>query len=302
MNIEKKENYENEMNLNGIDTFSGYIVTKKKEVPQSVANNITRFNIKPDDRVFIIVNANKTANGERLITRYSDFAGKVEQILESFECTYEDMDIVRADFCFNSRDDSFNDYQKLHRLLLSCLAIAYKYQNCYQSCDLWDYTPLSVAIKKDDSEAENYNKYRASGGRDESKNRLELRSRRMSGTTIEEQFLNRWFERLDKARMCFDAVQMKCNDHLEKLYKDDLAKPKRERNYLSLTAFLMQYRESIYTRKQMINLLSRFDEVVNPTKKADKFKEKHKIEYFSKSDLTHIINVLKKKTREYFEI
>ena len=93
---------------------------------------------------------------------------------------------------------------------------------------------------------------------------------------------------------------MESNYHLERLYKKDLTKPKKERDYISLNAFLMQYREAIYCRGQMIDLLSRFDEVKNPKKKADRFKEKHKIEYFSQSDLNKIIDVLREKTEEYF--
>ena len=89
-------------------------------------------------------------------------------------------------------------------------------------------------------------------------------------------------------------------EHLEQLYKRDIAKPPKERNYLSLNAFLLQHKEAIYTRKQMIDLVSRFEEVGNPTKKADKFKDKHRIEYFSQKDLDYIIGILKKKTSEYF--
>ena len=122
----------------------------------------------------------------------------------------------------------------------------------------------------------------------------------MSGTTIEYQFMSKWFERLEKARKQFKNVQMESNYHLERLYKKDLAKPKKERDYISLNAFLMQYREAIYCRGQMIDLLSRFDEVKNPKKKADRFKEKHKIEYFSQADLNQIIDVLREKTEEYF--
>ena len=122
----------------------------------------------------------------------------------------------------------------------------------------------------------------------------------MSGSTIEYQFMEKWFERLDKAQKVFEDVQKEYNDHLEKLYKDDLRKPSKERDYLSLNAFLLQYKECIYTRKQMIDLVRRFEEVKNPVKKANKFKENHKIEYFSKKDLEYIIKILKKKTTEYF--
>lgn len=304
MNIEKRNDYEKKMILNGIDTLSGYIYRQvsEKDMENGVKWNINQCNYQTDkERTYLLINPNKNGKSERLITKYSEFVEKMNFILSSLGADLNELDVIRADFCFNSTDKTtYNSYQKLHRLIISCLAKAYKYKNCYVSCDLWDFERLSVAIKKDDSEIENYNKDRQSEGTDESANRLELRSKRMSGTTIEYQFMTKWFERLDKARKCFDEVQMESNNHLEKLYKKDLNKPPKERNYLSLNAFLLQYKEAIYTRKQMIDLVSRFEEVKNPTKKADKFKENHKIEYFSQKDLDYIIQVLKDKATEYF--
>lgn len=305
MNIQKRNEYEKTMSLNGIDTLSGYVpdVVTYKDMRNGIKENISKCNYQPDkERTYIVVNPNKKAGStEKLITKYSEFVEKMSYILSSMDRTLDDMDVIRADFCFNSTDiSSYHSYQKLHRLIISCLAKAYKYKNCYVSDSLWNFERLSVAIKKDDSEIENYNKYRESDGKDESTNRLELRSKRMSGTTIEYQFMTKWFERLDKAQKLFEDVQKEYNDQLEKLYKDDLQKPPKERNYLSLNAFLLQYKECIYARKQMIDLVGRFDEVKNPTKKADKFKDNHKIEYFSKKDLEYIIKVLKKKTVEYF--
>ena len=305
MNIQKKLEYPEKMNLYGIDTLSGYIPRKVKESEynQSTAKvNINQCNYKVDEeKTYLLINPNKQGEGENLITKYSDFVKKMEHILDSVGADLTEYDVIRADFCFNSTDTStYNSYQKLHRLLISCLAKAYKYKNCYVSCGLWDFERLSIAIKKDDSEVENYNKHKESEGKDESANRLEFRSKRMSGTSIEYQFITKWFERLDKARNCFNDVQTEYNNHLERLYKNDIAKPPRERSYLSLNAFLLQHKETIYTRKQMIDLLSRFDEVKNPTKRADKFKDKHRIEYFSQKDLEYIIEVLKDKTKQYF--
>lgn len=305
MNIQKKLEYPEKMNLYGIDTLSGYIPRKVKETEynQSTAKvNINQCNYKVDEeKTYLLINPNKQGEGESLITKYSDFVKKMEHILNSVGADLDEYDVIRADFCFNSTDTStYNSYQKLHRLLISCLAKAYKYKNCYVSCGLWDFERLSIAIKKDDSEVENYNKHKESEGKDESANRLEFRSKRMSGTSIEYQFMTKWFERLDKARNCFNDVQTEYNNHLERLYKNDIAKPPRERSYLSLNAFLLQHKETIYTRKQMIDLLSRFDEVKNPTKRADKFKDKHRIEYFSQKDLEYIIEVLKDKTTQYF--
>lgn len=305
MNIHKKLEYPDKMNLYGIDTLSGYIPRKVKESEYNQSTtkvNINQCNYKVDEeKTYLLINPNKQGEGESLITKYSDFVKKMEHILDSVGADLTEYDVIRADFCFNSTDTStYNSYQKLHRLLISCLAKAYKYKNCYVSCGLWDFERLSIAIKKDDSEVENYNKHKESEGKDESANRLEFRSKRMSGTSIEYQFMTKWFERLDKARNCFNDVQTEYNNHLERLYKNDIAKPPRERSYLSLNAFLLQHKETIYTRKQMIDLLSRFDEVKNPTKRADKFKDKHRIEYFSQKDLEYIIEVLKEKTTQYF--
>jgi hypothetical protein len=305
MNIQKKLEYPEKMNLYGIDTLSGYIPRRVKETEYNMSTakvNINQCNYKVDEeKTYLLINPNKQGEGESLITKYSDFVKKMEHILDSVGVDLNEYDVIRADFCFNSTDTStYNSYQKLHRLLISCLAKAYKYKNCYVSCGLWDFERLSIAIKKDDSEVENYNKHRESEGKDESANRLEFRSKRMSGTSIEYQFMTKWFERLDKARNCFNDVQTEYNNHLESLYKNDIVKPPRERSYLSLNAFLLQHKETIYTRKQMIDLLSRFDEVKNPTKRADKFKDKHRIEYFSQKDLEYIIEVLKEKTTQYF--
>lgn len=302
MRIDKREAYAETMTLNGIDTLSGY-VPGKVESTKEAKENIKQCNYQTNrERTYLLINPNKQPEKkEKLITKYSDFVRKMSEILDTVGVDLDDYDVIRCDFCFNSRDEqSYEEYQKLHRLLLSCLAKAYAFKNCYVSQNLWDYGKLSIAIKKDDSEAENYNKKRESEGKDESANRLELRSKRMSGTTIEYQFMTKWFERLEKARKQFKNVQMESNYHLERLYKKDLSKPKKERDYISLNAFLMQYREAIYCRGQMIDLLSRFDEVKNPKKKADRFKEKHKIEYFSQADLNKIIDVLREKTEEYF--
>lgn len=304
MDTQKRNEYESTMTLNGIDTVSGYGpgLILYADMQDGVKTNISRCNYQAnEDRTYLVINPNKSATGERLITAYSQFMVRMAEIFDRLGNKFEDFDIIRADFCLNSTDqESYGKYQKLHRLLLSCLAKAYSFQNVYVSCDLWDFQRLSLAIKKDDCEAENYNKYRQSDGTDESANRLEIRSKRMSGTSLQYQFLDRWFKRLDAALEEFGPVQQEYNDHLAKLYKDDLDKPAEKRNYLSLDAFLLQYKECIYKRAQLIDLLGRFDEVKNPRKKADRFLAKHQIEFFSQTDLDYVVRILKKKIREYF--
>lgn len=150
----KRNNYEKVMDLNGIDTLSGYIPQKVSiEDLKKVKENVRQCNHRPiEERTYLLINPNKShEKEEKLITSYSEFVSKMDYIIKSIGADPNDLDIIRADFCFNSRDEStFEDYQKLHRLIISCLADTYKFRNCYVSCDLWDYDRLSIAIKKDD--------------------------------------------------------------------------------------------------------------------------------------------------------
>lgn len=310
MKIEKRKNYFQTLTLNGIDTLSGYIPQQvtQAEIKNGVGVNLNQCNFQTKaSRTFLLINPNKRAGeSEKLITNYSEFVEKMTYILSSIGSNLSEFDVVRCDFCFNSTEKgSFREFQKLHKLIISCLALCYYVKNCYISNDLWDGSGLSVAIKADTFEAENYDKARQTEETEPYSNRLELRGKRLHGktpeTTIEHAFLSLWFDRLDNARKCFDAVQEKANTNLEQLYKSDKAKPPKEQAYLNLNAFLLQYRDSIYTKKQLIDLLSRFDEVQNPAKRAARFKEQHKIEFFSQKDLDFVVQTLKDKATDYFK-
>ena len=299
MNIEKRKKYGNTLTINGIDTVSGYVTGQITDVSQGVSKAISNINYSPQkDRTLVKINPNKVGGEEHLITRYSEFLRVMELILLGIGAW--DIDYIRADFCFNSTDlNSYEMYKKTNRLMLLCLSYAYGYRNTYETTDLWDGQLLSMAIKKDDSEVEYYNKYLASDGKDECANRLEIRSKRMSGTTIQYQFLDRWFNRLDYAIEYFEEVQHRANEKLKQRWELDQASEKRQ--YYSFNAFLVQHESNIFTRKQMIELISELQPEVNAQKKADKLKERYKIEYFTRKDLEYIVQVLKSKITEYFE-
>lgn len=193
----KRNNYDKIMNRVGVHTLSGYTdqkLTKEdltriedKDIKKSIKK--CNFDTKREQS-YLLINPNKTKNGEKLITQYSDFLIKMNQIFTDLGMDQSQMHVTRADFCFNSSEKTdFEDYKKLHRLLLSCLACAYDYKNVYHSQDLFTWKSKSMAIKRKDSEAENYDKYAESNGKDESCNRLELRSLQLnSKTTIEKAF------------------------------------------------------------------------------------------------------------------
>ena len=51
----------------------------------------------------------------------------------------------------------------------------------------------------------------------------------------------------------------------------------------------------------MIDLLSRFDEVKNPISRAESYKKKIGLEYFSLTDVKFVVAEIKRATNEFFE-
>lgn len=300
---EKKENYKP---YAAFHTLSGVSTTLVDGIDNTVERCVKACSQKKkrnrnELETYLELNPNKYYNNFELIKTYSDFKNVMEKIMVGTGIKLDDFEIRRADFSFNSENpEDYILYQKLHRLLILCLAYTYSFKNCYQTNDLWSWDSLNIAIKNDTMAVENYDKNAESQGTSLIKNRLEERSFRMEDSNLEYQFTKIWFNRWDNAIKNFIQVQKKCNDYLEKLYKDDLQKPKRQRRYLSLTAFLMQYSDSIFCNKQLVDLLSRFDEVPNPSNRAKNFKRNHAIEYYSMSDLRHVVGKIKKATLKYF--
>ena len=245
---------------------------------------------------YLQLNPNKGVLGNGMIKSYSEFETVLFNALEEMQAI--NFRVTRADLCFNS--DNISDYElfkKLNKLLICCIADAFNIKNCYQTAELWSNKSLSVAVKNDVIEAENYDKS-VENPNVPTKNRLELRSKRITGT-MEEEFLEKWFCRLDKAMEHFELVQKRYNQELYKLWFTDQERPQKDRNYISLTAFLLMYKDCIFTRKQLVELLQMIG-VENPVRKAKNFKERHTIEFYSKTDLKLIIKALKQATINYF--
>ena len=247
---------------------------------------------------YLKLNANKAVSSTTMIKKYSEYKKIIQDVLELMEA--ENFQITRADLSFNSNDtEDYKLFKKLNKLLLCCLADANNIKNCYQSYDLWTNESLSIAIKNDIFEAENYNKELESHGTVETKSRLEFRSKRIKGT-LENEFLGKWFKRLDTAVEHFEMVQNRFNAALLQIWKADIEKSDKDKDFISLTSFLLRYKDCIFSRKQLENLLEMMG-VEKPQIKASKFKERHKIEFYSKTDLNVIVKALKKATENYFK-
>ena len=245
---------------------------------------------------YLQLNPNKGVFGNDMIMSYTEFVRVLEEAFERMEAI--GFRVTRADLCFNSNDlEDYELFKKLNKLLICCIADAYEIKNCYQTSDLWSDKSLSTAVKGNDIEAENYDKS-VENPNVPTKNRLELRSLRVRGS-LEEEFLVKWFVRLDKAVEHFELVQERYNKELCKIWQADQEKPQKDRDFISLTAFLMVYKDCIFTRKQLVELLKMIG-VENPVRKAKNFKDRHTIEFYSKTDIKEIVKALKQATIDYF--
>lgn len=252
---------------------------------------------------YLKINPNKGLSDNTMVKSHKEFESIVKNLFEEIGADINKFHYRRADLSINTDESGdYYLYRKLYKLILCCIAIDNNIDNVYESNHLWTCMNLNVAIKNSTIEAENYNKEIESHGVVPTTNRLELRSKQISdNSTLKKEFVKKWCDRLERARRCYKAVQMKYNDNLERLYKEDLQKPKKERKYLSLNAFLLQYSSCIFCTAQMRDLVSRFDEVSNPDSKAKNFKKAHHIEYITQTDLNVVIRALKKKIRDYYK-
>ena len=194
----------------------------------------------------------------------------------------------------------YPNYTKLNRLLIACIANSSNDKNTYDTRNFWNGKTKSLATKNQLREVEFYDKADESQNRSPYYSRLELRSVRMNGS-IEYNFLNVWFNRLDDAVKQFEAIQDRFNKNMAEVYLEDFNRKKRDREFMSINSFLMTRRDYIFTSKQMKKLLVLLglseEKAIN---KANNFKKYHNIEYFDIEDLKAIVIDIKEEMIKYF--
>lgn len=265
-------------------------ITSKKLKEDGEVNETTTLKVNPN-------------NLEGTVYRFSDFLEVLEKVKEA--AGFDNFEWRRIDMAFDSYEPGFyQKFQKLNNFLVMCMAEASRARNKYRTLDMFTSEQLSVAFKTDRYEMESYNKaIEMDEAYDHS--RLELRLKKISdyihGEPVDEHFLVNWTKRLDDAISTESTWQMQlhCNDELERIYKTQKdAFPVRFR---SLTDFLIYYQDFIFSKRQMIDLLARTEEVKNPVNRAEWHKKKYGIEYISKSDMRLAVKEIKRAMRQFFE-
>ncbi len=308
MNQNKLKQY----NLTG--SFHTFTVTTEGLIDEKSESlkDVYKVTVNQDNtRSTTTINLNKI-NGDLL--SFDDFKEKFEIFRESIGM--ENYRFNRADFRLDSYDkEHYQAFLKLNKYLISAVALTYNVKNCYKTDNLFSHKQLSIAIKNDYFQLENYDRNAKSliteNHQESAQSRLEERTvskefRRLYSDDhcrdgmeiLKEEFTVNWFNRWDKSLENLDAVGNRYNDELEKIYhanKD--AYPVRFR---SITEFVMQYQDSIFSQKQLINLLERLG-VASAKERAKSYKKRYGIEYISKKDAKTAVEEIKRATLDYFQ-
>lgn len=260
--------------------------------------NIRKVRNENKNETYMRVNPNMNNNGY-ILTEYTAFKKVMQDAFD--ELGVSDFKWKRVDLSFNTLDNKhFDNYTKLNRLLIACIANSTNDKNTYDTKNFWNGKTKSLATKNQLREVEFYDKADESQNKSPYFSRLELRSIRMNGD-IEHEFLKVWFARLDNAIEEFEAVQDRFNQNMAEIYLDDLGKKKHDREFMSINSFLMTRRDYIFTSSQMKQLLMLLGLTKEEAKnKAYNFKKYHTIEYFKRKDLEVIVADIKAKIIEYF--
>lgn len=234
------------------------------------------------------------------IFKYSEFRTALDTItvnagINEYQVTRVD---VRLD-SYNEKD--YKKYSKMNRIIVSLLGTTYQTKNNYKCVDLFNNQQLSISVKNDYFQIEYYDKEKQSCGKDKAKSRLELRSLKVGipPKDISNKFIDEWGRRFDKAIGNYSEMQMRYNRELEQIYLKD--RDEFPRKFKNINSFLMQYQECIFTKEQLIDLLSRFEEVKNPVNKAKNYKQQYGVEYYSERDVNEAIDEIKRAVKEFFE-
>lgn len=265
---------------------------KKNEL---VSNCIYR---SDTERLYLKLNLNKGLSGNDMIRTFSEYREKLNELMNSIGYDMSDVTVTRADLCINSNlDRSYERYRKLLKYILCCSYFGLDLKNGYETRDPLSFTHLNLKFSNRNLEIENYNKAVESHGSVPTRNRLELRSLKLNCGVDElpEEF-KKWCTLLEMSLSQSNTVQVNFNNRIEEVYRNDKAK--------TVDSIVDQYRNCIFTRSQLRDLLKRIDEKNNSDEEkynsARYFKSKYKIEFFSSHDLVVTLNAIKEQINLYF--
>lgn len=304
MKTEKREEFLNSLYA-CLHTVTCYLTVPENEIKKidlkKLRNNqyVSTCVYRSDtERLYLKLNLNKGLPQNDMIRTFSEYRKRLEELMNSIGYGCHDLTVTRSDLCINSNlAQSYDRYRKLLKYILCCCFYGLDLKNGYETRDPLSFTHLNLKFSNRNLEIENYNKEIESHGSVPTKNRLELRSKKLNCTIdeIPEEF-KVWGERLEMALSQVNTVQVNFNDRIEEIYQNDKAK--------TVDSIVDQFRNCIFTRSQLRDLLKRIDRKNNCDEEKENsaryFKSKYKIEFFSSHDLVVTLNAIKEQINLYF--
>lgn len=226
----------------------------------------------------------------------------------------QEYQLQRVDFRLDNYEPGFYEqFYKIHRYLISGLAVAYAIKNSYATSGIFSEDKRSVAVRANYFQVEYYNrkiKNSVTDGNDPAQARLELRAtakqwavhrkrapRQDEIMFIEPEFRKHWKEIFEKAVNALSEASDYYNEILSQRWQTgQQQEPPRYRNH---NDFLRQNADLVFNRKQMIALLKSMG-VKNPLKAADNFIARYEIELFLKKDISAIMREIRDSINVYF--
>lgn len=250
------------------------------------------------ERLYFKLNLNKGLPENDMIRSFSAYQKKLNGLMRSIGYDIKDVTVTRVDMCINSNlEQSYDRYRKLIKFILCCCFYELDLKNGYETQDPLTFTHLNLKFSNRNLEIENYNKEIESHGSVPTRNRLEMRSMKLNcGVDDLPEEFKKWGKRLEMSLGQIKTVQVNFNDRIEEIYKNDKAK--------TVDSVVDQFRNCIFTRAQLRNLLKRIDRKNNCDEEkynsAKYYKSKYRIEFFSEHDLMVTVKAIKEKINLYF--
>ena len=247
-----------------------------------------------DLNTHIKINPN-AMNGD--LFSFGEYERSIQEIISKLDI--HEYRLSRADLRLDSLQEGFfQNFWKLHRYLISGLALEYGVRNRYKTEDLISDDKLSLSVKGRGFQIEFYDKQAETNGSDIVMARLEERSLARGEASLSDlafEFGEAWKERWRAALQKLDYVQKVYNTYMHRHYREKVLA-----HGMKVNEFLLLNAENFFTRGQMVQFLTEVGNVDNPQRVVKNFKDRYSdkcnLEFYSKADCKHAVDEINRAT------
>lgn len=240
------------------------------------------------------INPNKTAlYGDKYLNTLKEIREEM-RILKDI-CKYKNECITRIDFRIDNYNDSYKDLYKINKIVVLLLADALNLKNQWASIEPTGLMPKTIRAQDSCYEVEYYDRWSKTNREGLTRTRLELRNKDIKCHVKDiPRLINQWSNTLSSLPAQYERLQTEQNNTLLHYWEEiKISNPT-----MTASAFVIQYQDSIYTIKQLIDLLGLMG-MKNPKNSAYIYNNRFKFEFISKTELITYIKKIKRALIEF---